>query len=217
MFVARRKQDERSGALTAEDWVRAAYDVVAEGGVGAVAVEPLARRLGVTKGSFYWHFANRGALLEAVLGRWEEEATGAAISATRLIADPRERLVRLAEEAFGEVPVGEGDGPGRGIFLGRAFELAVSDAADDPVVGCFLRRVTERRMDYLEECYRGLGFATEEARHRALLVYAVHAGTSRLFRDAPNRLPRGEGYLAYRRHLVSTLVPGGGTSAAGGG
>ena len=215
--MARRKQDERSGALTAEDWVRAAHDAVAEGGVGALAVEPLARRLGVTKGSFYWHFANRGALLEAVLGRWEEEATGSAIAATRLIADPRERLVRLAEEAFGESTVGEGGGPRRGIFLGRAFELAVSDAADDPVVGPVLRRVTERRMDYLEECYRGLGFATEEARHRALLVYAVHAGTIRLFRDAPGQVPRGEGYLAYRRHLVSTLVPGGGTSAAGGG
>ena len=100
--------------------------------------------------------------------------------------------------------------------MGGAFELAVSDAADDPVVGPVLRRVAERRLDYLEECYRGLGFPPQEARHRALLVYAAHAGTSRLFRDAPGRLPRGEGYLAYRRHLVSTLVPGDGTRGAGG-
>lgn len=197
--------------------MRVARAAMAEGGVGAVAVEPLARRLGVTKGSFYWHFGNREALLEAVLRRWEEEATGAVISAMRLIADPRERLVRLAEEAFGEAPTGDGGAPGRAIFLGRAFELAVSDAADDPVVGPVLRRVTERRTDYLEECYRGLGFPTEEARHRALLIYAAHAGTMRLFRDAPCCVPRGEGYLAYRRHLVSTLVAPPGTGFEGGG
>jgi hypothetical protein len=46
-----------------------------------------------------------------------------------------------------------------------------------------------------------------EARHRAYLVYAAHAGTVRLFRDLPDRTPRGEDYLAYRRHPVDTLVP----------
>ena len=71
----------------------------------------------------------------------------------------------------------------------------------------FLGRVTERHIGYLEKCYRDLGFRPEEARHRAYLVYAAHAGTVRLFRDLPDRTPRGEDYLAYRRHLVDTLVP----------
>ncbi|MBP8098362.1 MAG: helix-turn-helix transcriptional regulator, partial [Arenimonas sp.] len=53
--------------LSAEDWARAALDVIAEQGLAAVAVEPLARRLGVTKGSFYWHFPSREALLVAAL------------------------------------------------------------------------------------------------------------------------------------------------------
>ena len=66
------------------------------------------------------------ALLEATLKRWEE-APEAVIAVTEQIADPRERLVRLAEEAFGEVP---GDGSAEGeVFRRRAFELAVSDAA----------------------------------------------------------------------------------------
>ena len=66
------------------------------------------------------------ALLEATLKRWEE-ATEAVIAVTEQITDPRERLVRLAEEAFGEVP---GDGLAEGeVFRRRAFELAVSDAA----------------------------------------------------------------------------------------
>ena len=51
-----RKPKERNGRLSAEDWAQAALDLIAEQGVAAVAVEPLARRLGVTKGSFYWHF-----------------------------------------------------------------------------------------------------------------------------------------------------------------
>ena len=193
--------------------MEAAYRAMAEGGVVAVAVERLARRLGVTRGSFYWHFEDRKSLLEAVLRRWEEEATEAAISATERVADPRERLVRLAEEAFGEVP-GD-DSAGGEVFRRRAFDLAVSDAAEDPVVRPVLRRVTERRIGYLEECYRDLGFPPEEVRHRAFLVYAAHAGTVRLFRDLPDRIPRGEDYLAYRKHLVDTLVPGDDTGGTG--
>jgi len=198
----------RSGRFTADDWVDAAYSAMAEGGVGAVAVEPLARRLGVTRGSFYWHFEDRRSLLEAVLERWEEESTEATISATERIPDPGERLARLAEESFGEVPAGDASLGGT-VLRWRAFDLAVSDAAEDPVVRPFLRRVTERRIGYLEGCYRALGLPLEEARHMALLAYTAHAGTVRLLRDLPERIPRGDAYLSYRRHLVETLVPRG--------
>ncbi|HZB10962.1 MAG TPA: TetR/AcrR family transcriptional regulator [Rubrobacter sp.] len=199
---------KRPGKLTADDWVDAAYSAMAEDGVGAVAVEPLARRLGVTRGSFYWHFKDRRSLVEAVLERWEEESTEATISATGLIPDPGERLVRLAEESFGEVPQDDASLGGT-VLRWRAFDLAVSDAAEDPIVRPFLRRVTERRIGYLEECYRGLGLPSEKARHMALLAYTAHAGTVRLLRDLPERIPRGDAYLAYRRHLVETLVPQG--------
>ena len=64
----------RSGRLSADDWAREALDQIAEQGVASVAVEPLARRLGVTKGSFYWHFPSRDALLQAALERWERRA-----------------------------------------------------------------------------------------------------------------------------------------------
>jgi hypothetical protein len=72
----------------------------------------------------------------------------------------------------------------------------------------FLRRVTERRIGYIEECYRALGLPPDEVRHRALMAYAAHAGTVRLFRDVPDQVPRGEDYLAYRRRLIDALVPG---------
>ena len=204
--MTKRRSYNRARALKAEDWVEAARAVMAEGGLEAVAVEPLARRLGVTKGSFYWHFKDRRALLEVMLERWEEESTEARISASRRISDPRERLIRLGEEVFSDAPL-DGAASGQGVFPRHAFELAVSDAAEDPVVRPVLRRVTEHRIGYLEECYRELGFSPEEARNRALLVYAAHAGTLRLFRDAPDLVPRGEDYASYRQHLLSTLVP----------
>src|SRR5690606_14615731 len=60
-----------------DDWSNAAAVATAAGGIDAVRVEALARRLGVTKGSFYWHFADRSALLDAVLTRWEEASRSA--------------------------------------------------------------------------------------------------------------------------------------------
>src|SRR5260370_1248821 len=55
--------------LTRDDWITAALRAIADGGLAAVGVEPLAARLGATKGSFYWHFENRDALLEAAIRR----------------------------------------------------------------------------------------------------------------------------------------------------
>jgi len=57
--------------LTREDWLKAARIALLHGGVEAVRVEKLARTLGVTKGSFYWHFSNREEILEALLLEWE--------------------------------------------------------------------------------------------------------------------------------------------------
>jgi AcrR family transcriptional regulator len=206
--MSKRRTANRRGTLTVEDWVRAAAEAIEEGGVGAVAVEPLAKKLGVTKGSFYWHFENRGALLEATLERWEKEATEAVIAAVSLISDPRERLRRLVMEATTEEPLG-GHASGTEIYFSDALELAISDAADDPLVRPVLRRVSERRIDYLEECYRVLGFPSEEARHRALLVYAAYVGTLRLAREARGRMPQGDDYLAYQQHFIAALVPDG--------
>src|SRR6516225_11634952 len=73
MVMATQKASPRR--LTRDDWITAALAAIADGGLAAVGVEPLAARLGSTKGSFYWHFANRDALLEAAISRWEKETT----------------------------------------------------------------------------------------------------------------------------------------------
>lgn len=198
----------RSRRLAADDWIEAASQAIAEGGIAAVAVEPLAQRLWVTKGSFYWHFTNRDALLQATLERWEVEDTEAAIAALEGITDPRERLQLLVVRALGDEPCF--DAAGRlEMDRGHAFHLALSNAANDPIVRPVLQRVSERRVDYLIECYRAIGFTPEMARFRALLAYAAYVGTIRLMREAPTRVPVGTSAQAYRQHLLATLVPSG--------
>ena len=86
-------------SLTADDWATAALDAMAAGGLESVAIEPLARQLGVTKGSFYWHFANRDALIRAALERWEREETDDIIARVGDAADPYERIVRVFKSA----------------------------------------------------------------------------------------------------------------------
>jgi AcrR family transcriptional regulator len=81
--------------LSAADWEQAALDLIAAQGVGAVAVEALARRLGVTKGSFYWHFPTREALLKVALERWERQDTDNVLGQVEPIADARARLSEL--------------------------------------------------------------------------------------------------------------------------
>ena len=69
------------GRLTADDWVAAGLEVLVDSGVGAVKILPLAQRMGVTRGSFYWHFKSRAALLEQLLDAWEATNTRAILEA----------------------------------------------------------------------------------------------------------------------------------------
>ena len=90
----------RPARFTRDDWAAAALELLAEGGPAAVAVEPAAARLGASKSSFYWLFPNRQALLEAALLTWEQQQTDAVLPGLAAIADPAERLRRLARAAF---------------------------------------------------------------------------------------------------------------------
>src|SRR4029079_495111 len=81
--------------LSAADWEQAALDVIAEQGLGAVTVESLARQLGVTKGSFYWHFPTREALLKAALEHWEDQDMTNVLAQVEPIAHARARLCEL--------------------------------------------------------------------------------------------------------------------------
>src|SRR6266571_7134785 len=140
----------RSRKLSASDWIRAATEALVEGGVGAVAVEPLAVRLGATKGSFYHHFPNRDALILAALEDWERSQTDAVIERLDLIPDPGERLRAVLAAAFAD-------------RAGGVRDAALLAAATHPLVKPIVERVTERRLRYFAERYVELGFSKARA------------------------------------------------------
>lgn len=180
--------------LTAECWAEAALDAIASGGLDAVAVEPLARRLGVTKGSFYWHFANRDALLRAALGRWEQAETDDIVARIGPEPDPYARIVKLFKAANAS------------YRAGRLY-LAIAAAEDKPMVQAFVRRVSERRMNYLYDCYCALGFAPSLARHWARFAYATFMGNLQIGRDTPDLMPADAEFSEYVKLMIKTLIP----------
>ncbi|HEX7815637.1 helix-turn-helix domain-containing protein [Dyella sp.] len=184
---------ERS-RLSAEDWEDAALALIAEQGVGAVAVEALARQLGVTKGSFYWHFRTREALLQASLERWEQYGEREVIIQIESIPNPRERLPELFRRVAHEIQ------PHR-VYA------ALLKALDHPQVVPVMARVSQRRVDFLHTAYKQAGMEPVEALNRARLTYAAYVGFLQL--NFTLGLPRisHEEFDAYVEHMIATLIP----------
>lgn len=195
MFVA----GEKRATLTSDDWTRAALDALARGGLAAVVVEPLAKELGTTKGSFYWHFADRNALIAASLTRWEQRDTDLVIAAVEQDDDAVARLRSLLHLVFGAVRVG--DSPGAG-----SVELALQANATHPLVAPVLGRVTGRRLAYLTTLFTELGLSPARARDRGLLAYSAFLGHAQLAHATPGVLPEGRAFATHVRRLIDVLV-----------
>ncbi len=159
-------------ALSRSDWVEAALDAFARDGLQGVAIQPLARRLDATKGSFYWHFANRGELIDATLRLWEQRQTIDVIATIETIPDPYERLTAL----------------GRGAYAGAASgnaHASVLAAGSNPRVAPVLKRVTQTRLAFMQRLYRDLGLPAKQATRHARLAYALYIGVGELHRADP--------------------------------
>lgn len=180
--------------LTAQDWKNAALELIADEGVGALAVESLARRMGVTKGSFYWHFRNREALLEATLTLWESHDEAEVLAKIEPIADPRLRLRALFDFVARELP-------------SHRIYAALLKALDHPAVQELMARVSARRMEFLTTAYGDAGMNTAQAQHRARLTYAAYVGFMQI--NLTLGLPRlgHDEFDAYVDHVTDTLVP----------
>jgi AcrR family transcriptional regulator len=178
--------------LSRQAWVQAALDAIAEGGLAAVAVVPLAKQLGATKGSFYWHFANREALVEAALAEWEHSHTDAVIAEIEASSDDPLQQLRLL---FKRVTA---------LVARDRIELALLATADHPTVRPVLDRVTRRRIDFIAELFRRLGFSRPEAKRRALLAYSAYLGHAQLLHTTALLLPRAQ--AAKRAYLNDVLL-----------
>lgn len=153
-----------AGPLDADSWVEAALTVLAANGVDAVRIEPLAKVLGVTKGSFYWHFKDRSALLAAMLATWRSRATLAIIDRLeRGVSRPQDRLRELLA-----LPR-KGSRAARGADIEAAMRLW---GRTDPGAAATVREIDLQRIDYI----KSLVVATRRHPRReaaiATLIYA---------------------------------------------
>jgi AcrR family transcriptional regulator len=187
------QKSERT-TLSAADWERAALDLIAEQGIQALAIEPLARRMGITKGSFYWHFASREALLEQALLRWEEHDSRNLNTSLGEIDNPRDRLISFFRRV------------GREKLTHEVYSELCA-AAGHPHVEPVLERVAERRMAHLSAAFEEMGMEPAMARNQARLTYSVYLGFLQLQRQHQTPSLSSEEFEAYIEHVIRTLIP----------
>lgn len=155
-----------SRKLTREDWLDHGLRELGRGGAGRLKADPLARALGVSRGSFYWHFADLAAFHTALLDLWRDRATEAVMRSVAVEGPPDAQLSPLLRRAF------RADG---------RIERAIRSWADDePLAAAALAAVDRRRIGLLAGMIGG-----PEAEARAAFVYAAFIG--RIMLEGPAR------------------------------
>jgi len=166
MIVAKAK-------LTRNDWLAEGLEVLSSEGVGGVRVLSLAKSLGVTRGSFHWHFKNRDEFLEALLEYWRHEMTESIIEQIdRIEGEPRERIHELADFV---------------VRAGRThYDPAVRAwALADPMAREVVQGVDERRVKYVAGLFEQAGFSPQEAISRGGLLAVYLMGESMILQGHP--------------------------------
>lgn len=186
---------KRAGAtrLTADAWTAVALEAIAEGGLAAVSVEGLARRLGATKGSFYWHFDNRDALIEATLGAWEAGETIAVAKMLAPLPDAASRLRVLLRAALDD-------------RAGARVEAGLLADSNVPVVRASLERATRARTGYLRELFERIG--VDDSQDRATTGFALYLGLLHMRRAGASTTPRGKELDRYVTQVCDWLIHG---------
>lgn len=183
-----------SSRLSRDSWIEAALQLLLQSGPDAVAVQPIARKLGTTKGSFYWHFSSRDDLLRATLARWEQGAADDLIASVDAGAgDARKKAETLVEAVTSSQ---------------RAGELLLLAGTDDPVVAAAVERVARTRIDYLARLLRSAGLTAAAAQRRALLAYTAYLGHALLAASVPGMLPDSpRGRRALTSEMAELVLP----------
>jgi len=165
-------------ALDRRVWLDAAADAIAEGGFGAVRVLTLAKRLGVTRGSFYWRFRDHDDFIRAVLERWRDEQL-AAIDAWRgESGDPESDLRRVVRLLLAEMAR-----DGRALRI----ELAMHDfARRHALAASIATEVSRARMRQGQTLFVALTGNAARARELTLLLYACVTGARLMLAASPD-------------------------------
>jgi AcrR family transcriptional regulator len=169
--VMDKAKGEAKVQLDRSAWIDAAIELLAEDGLDGIRIEVLAKRLNVTKGSFYWHFKDRQDLLDAVLDTWKQGRIRDILKQTR--AEPGGEQDRL----YHVLDVYSASRNRKGIRI----ELALRDwARRDPSAAVVVQEVDAVRFDTARRLFLARGLSREEASSRCMLLYAYVFGQSLL-------------------------------------
>ena len=165
--------DKVTQRLSREDWILAGFRALTAGGAGALRVEAVARDLGSTKGSFYWHFKDPADWRLAMLDYWEDAAFQGIVTELQALPAGRARLQALAQ-----IAATRGHDPSHG---GTAAEPALRDWAHyAPDVAKAVRRVDAGRVAFVAECLRDTHGDGRDCAVSARLFYAAYLGLQAL-------------------------------------
>ena len=151
-----------SDQLSAKDWVDEGLKALASRGFTALKAEPLAKALRVSRGSFYWHFADIAAFHAAILARWHEVAAEQIIANVEAASKDEDPLALLLRRVFGER-----------LTLERAVRTW---ASVDPAARAAVQAIDRRRLNYVEGLLAQSGLSAELARARAQILYWAFLG-----------------------------------------
>jgi AcrR family transcriptional regulator len=176
------------GRNTEDLWLSAAYDMLTESGVEAVKVMPLAKRLGLARTGFYWHFRDRDALLEAMIQRWEDKNTGNLVARCEAYADT------ITEAMFNLFDCWLDDS----LFDAR-LDLAIRNwARNDADLLIRLDIADDRRKSAVKAMFERFGYGESDAEVRTMTVLYTQVGyiSMRITEDTATRLARMPDYVA---------------------
>jgi AcrR family transcriptional regulator len=148
--------------LSAKDWLDQGLKTLAQGGFTALKAEPLAKAMGVSRGSFYWHFADIGAFHAAILARWREVAAEQIIANVEAASGHENPLAVLLRRVFNER---------------LTLENAVRTwATVDPLARAAVQAIDQRRLGYVASLFRQTGLTEDVASARAQVLYWAFLG-----------------------------------------
>jgi len=157
---------ESGDRLGREDWIRVALQTLIDAGVERVKVLPLSARLGVTRGSFYWHFKNRAALLDALIERWERQNTDAILGQAALGGNDITAAILNVFECWVD-----------DRLFDPKLDFAVREwARRSPQVRAIVEQEDEKRVAGLARMFARAGYGRQEAFVRARVLYYMQIG-----------------------------------------
>jgi AcrR family transcriptional regulator len=189
MVIVDPMKSRMSKQLSKDDWLRAALQFLNTSGIESVKIVPLAAQLGVTSGSFYWHFANRPELYRALLDYWETEMTDKAIDAARRYSgSPEDRIWNLMEKVMDS---------GMAKYDLAVWHWAQSDGKAREVFS----RAIEKRFAFAAWMFEQVGFDASQAEVRGRMMVVYMMGESTLLPGEPS--DRKEGLRLKHQILIT--------------